>query len=91
VIRPSSSASQSVSVSPRYYLSRLNATKPDELDTIADSLNNRPRATYTFQSPFEVFAATLASASQSPASKKLNSLLRFTLKPLAIPSDPILL
>jgi IS30 family transposase len=41
-----------------------------ELDTIADSLNNRPGATYAFHSPFEVFAATLASASQRQGSKR---------------------
>jgi len=41
----------------------------DGLDAIADSLNSRPRAIHEFHSPFEVFVATLASASQSPSSK----------------------
>jgi IS30 family transposase len=41
----------------------------DELDAIADNLNSRPRATHAFHSPFEVFAETLASASQPPSSK----------------------
>ncbi len=47
----------------------LSVYNQDELDTIADSLNSRPRAAHAFQSPSEVFAATLASARQSPSFK----------------------
>jgi IS30 family transposase len=47
----------------------LSVYTQDELDAIADSLNNRPRATPAFYSPFEVFAATLASASQPQGAK----------------------
>jgi IS30 family transposase len=47
----------------------LSVYSQDELDAIADSLNSRPRATHAFHSPFEVFAATLASASQPQGSK----------------------
>ena len=56
----------------RQYLlkgSDLSVYSQDELDAIADSLNSRPRATHAFHSPFEVFAATLASASQTQGSK----------------------
>ncbi|QIE29552.1 helix-turn-helix domain-containing protein [Caballeronia sp. SBC2] len=45
------------------------AYRQDELDATADSLNSRPRATHAFHSPFEVFAATLASASQPQGAK----------------------
>jgi transposase, IS30 family len=47
----------------------LSVYSQDELDAIADSLNNRPRATHAFHSPFELFASTLASASQPQGSK----------------------
>jgi len=39
-----------------------------ELDTIADSLNTRPRATHNWHTPLEVFAQTLANSHQPPAS-----------------------
>jgi IS30 family transposase len=39
-----------------------------ELDGIADSMNNRPRATHAWHTPLEVFARTLASSHQPPAS-----------------------
>ena len=38
-----------------------------ELDAIADSLNNRPRATHAFHSPLEVFAAGLCPRSSYKA------------------------
>jgi hypothetical protein len=37
-----------------------------ELDGIADSMNNRPRATHAWHTPLEVFARTLASSHQPP-------------------------
>ena len=40
----------------------LSIYTQDELDAIADSLNNRPRATHAFRSPLEVFAETLANS-----------------------------
>jgi len=52
----------------RQYLPKgtdLSVHSQDELDAIADSLNHRPRATHNFYSPLEVFAAMLATASQS--------------------------
>jgi transposase, IS30 family len=52
----------------RQYLPKgtdLSIYSQDELDAIADSLNHRPRATHDFHSPLEVFAAILATASQS--------------------------
>ena len=55
----------------RQYLPKgtdLSVFSRDELDAIADSLNNRPRATHAFHTPLEVFARTLASAHQSSTS-----------------------
>jgi IS30 family transposase len=51
----------------RQYLPKgtdLSLFSQDELDAIADSMNNRPRATHAFHTPLEVFARTLASAHQ---------------------------
>jgi IS30 family transposase len=56
----------------RQYLPKgtdLSVYSQDELDAIADSLNSRPRANHAFHSPFEAFAATLASASQPQGAK----------------------
>ncbi|WP_436296358.1 IS30 family transposase [Variovorax sp. LjRoot175] len=55
----------------RQYLPKgtdLSVFSQDELDAIADSMNNRPRATHAWHSPLEVFARTLASAHQPSAS-----------------------
>jgi IS30 family transposase len=46
----------------------LSVHSQAELDIIADSLNNRPRATHAFHSPFEVFAATLQAADLAASS-----------------------
>lgn len=51
----------------RQYLPKgtdLNIYSQDELDTIADSLNNRPRATHDFTTPLAVFSHMLAMAQQ---------------------------
>jgi IS30 family transposase len=51
----------------RQYLPKgtdLSIYSQDELDTIADSLNNRPRATHAFNTPIAVFAQMLAMAQQ---------------------------
>jgi len=42
--------------------SDLSAYTQEELDAIADGLNNRPRATHGWRTPLEVFAQTLASS-----------------------------
>src|SRR6201997_740502 len=55
----------------RQYLPKgtdLSVCTQDGLDTIADSLNSRPRATHAFHSPFEVFERMLATASITSAS-----------------------
>jgi IS30 family transposase len=55
----------------RQYLPKgtdLSLFSQDELDAIADSMNNRPRATHAWHSPLEVFARTLASAHQPSTS-----------------------
>ena len=55
----------------RQYLPKatdLSVFSQDQLDAIADSLNNRPRATHAFHSPLEVFARTLALAHQPSTS-----------------------
>lgn len=53
----------------RQYLPKgtdLSIYSQDELDAIADSLNNRPRATHAFHSPLEVFAQILEATRQAP-------------------------
>lgn len=55
----------------RQYLPKgtdLSVFSQDDLDSIADSLNNRPRATHAFHSPLEVFARMLALAHQPSTS-----------------------
>jgi len=47
----------------------LSVHSQADLDIIADSLNNRPRATHAFHSPFEVFTATLQAADLAASSK----------------------
>lgn len=55
----------------RQYLPKgtdLSIYTQDELDAIADSLNNRPRATHNWRTPLQAFAQTLATSHQPPAS-----------------------
>ena len=55
----------------RQYLPKgtdLSMHTQDELDTIADSLNNRPRATHAFHSPLEVFGRMLRQVHQPSTS-----------------------
>ena len=49
----------------RQYLPKgndLSVYTQEELDAIADSMNNRPRATHNWRTSVEVFAQTLASS-----------------------------
>ena len=55
----------------RQYLPKgtdLSVHTQAELDAIADSLNNRPRATHAFHSPLEVFTTMLQAAHQPSTS-----------------------
>jgi IS30 family transposase len=55
----------------RQYLPKgtdLSVFSQDELDAIADEMNNRPRATHNWDSPIRVFAAILAADSQRQSS-----------------------
>jgi transposase, IS30 family len=56
----------------RQYLPKgtdLSGYSQDELDSIADSLNARPRATHDYHCPLEVFASMLEASTQSAASR----------------------
>jgi IS30 family transposase len=55
----------------RQYLPKgtdLSIYMQEELDAIADSLNARPHATHNWRTPFQVFAAALASSHQPDTS-----------------------
>ena len=55
----------------RQYLPKgtdLSIYTQNELDEIADSMNNRPRATHNWRTPLEVFSQTLANSHQPPSS-----------------------
>ncbi|MEO7129261.1 MAG: IS30 family transposase, partial [Rhodoferax sp.] len=55
----------------RQYLPKgtdLSVYSQEELDAIADSLNNRSRATHNFNTPLTVFSHMLAIAQQPPTS-----------------------
>jgi IS30 family transposase len=46
----------------------LSIYTQDELDAIADSMNNRPRATHNWKTALQVFSQTLANAHEVPSS-----------------------
>ena len=55
----------------RQYLPKgtdLSIYTQDELDAIADSMNNRPRATHNWKTALQVFSQTLANAHEVPSS-----------------------
>jgi len=67
----------------RQYLPKgtdLSINSQDERDAIADSLNNRPRATHNWHTPLQVFAQTLASFHQPPNYVPITRVLHFGLE-----------